>query len=224
VYRWEITRAALAQRVFAIVREESYDQAAVMADTLLSAGITTLEISLTTPFALEAVTTLVREVGDEAIIGAGTVLDGISARMAVDAGARFLASPGLEEGVVRTAHRYGLPVLPGASTPTEIMRALELGADAIQLFPASGLSPATLRDVQTALPQAPLVPSGEVTVDAAAAWIEAGAVAVGMGVSLTEGDRDLVTKRVADLFCRLQDIPEPGGGASGRPCSRPDHS
>lgn len=224
MYRWEITRAALAQRVFAIVRKKSYDDAAAAADTLLSAGITTLEISLTTPFALEAVTTLVREVGDEAIIGAGTVLDATSARMAVDAGARFLASPGLDEGVVRTAHRYGLPVISGASTSTEITRALELGADAIGLFPASSHSPAAVRDVRAALPQAPLVPVGGVTVDAAAAWIEAGAAAVGLGASLTEGDRDLVTKRVAELLCRIGDMAEDGQGPPANPAAGPDNS
>ena len=117
MYRWEITRAALAQRVFATIRSKSYDQAAATADTLLSAGLTTLEISLTTPFALEAVTTLVREVGDDAVIGAGTVLDAMSARMAIDAGARFLLSPNLDEQVLRTGHRYGVPVFPGRRHP-----------------------------------------------------------------------------------------------------------
>lgn len=213
MYRWEITRAALAQRVFAIIREKSYDQAAATADTLLSAGITTLEISLTTPFALEAVTTLVREVGDDAIIGAGTVLDGVSARMAVDAGARFLVSPNLDEEVLRTAHRYGLPAFPGASTPSEIVRALELGADAIKLFPASGHSPAVLRDVRAAIPQAALLPTGGVTVDIAPEWIAAGAAAVGMGTALTDGDRDVVAKRVAELLGCLDDA----AGAEDRP-------
>jgi 2-dehydro-3-deoxyphosphogluconate aldolase / (4S)-4-hydroxy-2-oxoglutarate aldolase len=206
VYRWEITRAALAQRVIAIIRKESYDQAAATADTLLSGGITTLEISLTTPFALEAITTLVREVGEDANIGAGTVLDATSARMAVDAGARFIVAPGLDEGVLRTAHRYGLPVFPGAFTPTEIMRAVELGADAVALFPASGHSPATLSHIRAALPQAPLLPSGGLTVDSAPEWIAAGAAAVGIGAALTEGDREMVAKRVSELLARLGDI------------------
>ncbi|MCM2422359.1 MULTISPECIES: bifunctional 4-hydroxy-2-oxoglutarate aldolase/2-dehydro-3-deoxy-phosphogluconate aldolase [Streptomyces] len=205
MYRWEITRAALAQRVFAIVRSESYDQAAAVADTLLSAGLTTLEISLTTPFALEAVTTLVREVGDDAIIGAGTVLDATSARMAVDAGARFLVSPSLDEGVIRTGHRYGVPVFPGVATPTEMVRAMELGADALKLFPASGYAPGWIKDVRAALPQAALLPAGGITVDTAPDWIAAGAVACGMGPELTEGDRDTVAKRLTELLARLAD-------------------
>lgn len=205
MYRWEITRAALAQRVFAIVRSESYDQAAAVADTLLSAGLTTLEISLTTPFALEAVTTLVREVGEDAIIGAGAVLDATSARMAVDAGARFLSSPSLDTGVVRTGHRYGIPVFPGVATPTEMVRAMELGADALKLFPASGYAPGWITDVGADLPQAALLPAGGITVDTAPDWIAAGAVACGMGAELTEGDRDTVTKRVTELLARLAD-------------------
>ncbi|OMI41046.1 bifunctional 4-hydroxy-2-oxoglutarate aldolase/2-dehydro-3-deoxy-phosphogluconate aldolase [Streptomyces sparsogenes] len=211
MYRWETTRAALAQRVFAIIRSDSYDHAAAAADTLLSAGLTTVEFSLTTPFALEAVTTLVREVGDDAVIGAGTVLDAASARMAVDAGARFLVSPSLDPEVIRTGHRYGLPVFPGVATPTEMVRAMELGADALKLFPASAHSPRWVKDVRAALPQAALLPTGGVTVADAPEWIAAGAVACGMGSALTEGDRDVVAKRVAELLARLRDVAPPGG-------------
>lgn len=205
MYRWEITRAALAQRVFATIRSESYDQAAATADTLLSAGLTTLEISLTTPFALEAVTTLVREVGDDAVIGAGTVLDEVSARMAIEAGARFLLSPNLDEQVLRTGHRYGIPVFPGVATPTEAVRAMELGADALTLYPATAYTPGWVVDVRAIIPQAALLPVGGITVTAAADWVAAGAVAVGMGSALTDGDRATVTKRLTELLDRLAD-------------------
>ncbi len=205
MYRWEITRAALAQRVFATIRGESYDQAAATADTLLSAGLTTLEISLTTPFALEAITTLVREVGDDAVIGAGTVIDGVSARMAIEAGARFLLSPNLDEQVLRTGHRYGVPVFPGVATPTEAVRALELGADALTLYPAISYTPDWIADVRAILPQAPVLPVGGITVNAAPDWVAAGAVAVGMGSALTDGDRETVTKRLTTLLERLAD-------------------
>ncbi|MBD0739945.1 bifunctional 4-hydroxy-2-oxoglutarate aldolase/2-dehydro-3-deoxy-phosphogluconate aldolase [Streptomyces sp. CBMA29] len=205
MYRWETTRAALAQRVFATIRSESYDQAAATADTLLSAGLTTLEISLTTPFALEAVTTLVREVGDDAVIGAGTVLDAVSARMAIDAGARFLLSPSLDEDVLRTGHRYGVPVFPGVATPGEVVRAMELGADALTLYPATSFTPAWVTDVLAIMPQAALLPCGGITVADAPAWVAAGAVAVGMGSALTSGDRETVTKRLTELLERLAD-------------------
>ncbi|NGO72426.1 bifunctional 4-hydroxy-2-oxoglutarate aldolase/2-dehydro-3-deoxy-phosphogluconate aldolase [Streptomyces boncukensis] len=205
MYRWEITRAALEQRVLAIVRGDNYETATATADTLLAAGITGLEISLTTPFALEAITTLRRETGDDSVIGAGTVLDGASARMAVDAGARFLVSPSLDADVIRTGHRYGVPVFPGVASPTEMVRALELGADALKLFPASAYTPGWLRDVRSALPQAPVLPTGGVTVARAPEWIAAGAVACGMGSALAEGDREAVTKRVTELLQKLED-------------------
>lgn len=205
MYRWETTRAALAQRVFATIRSDSYDQAAATADTLLTAGLTTLEISLTTPFALEAVTTLVREVGDDAVIGAGTVLDDMSARMAIEAGARFLLSPNLDEQVLRTGHRYGVPVFPGVATPTEAVRAMELGADALALYPATAYTPDWVVDVRAIIPHAALLPIGGITVSAAPDWVAAGAVAVGMGSALTEGDRETVTKRLTHLLERLAD-------------------
>ncbi len=208
MYRWETTRAALAQRVVAIIRAASYDEAAACADTLLSAGLTTVEISLTTPFALEAVTTMVREVGEDAVIGAGTVLDAASARMAVDAGARFLSAPNIDAEVIRTAHRYGVPVFSGVATPGEVVRALELGADAVKLFPASSVTPEWVTDVRAHLPQAPVIPTGGIVPDAVPEWIEAGAVACAMGSRLTEGDRDTVLKRAADLLSRLADLPE----------------
>lgn len=210
MYRWEITRAALEQRVFAIVRSDSYEHVTATADTLLGAGITSLEISLTTPFALEAIATLRRETGDDSIIGAGTVLDATAARMAIDAGALFLVSPSLDAEVIRTGHRYGVPVFPGVATPTEMVQAMELGADALKLFPASAHDPSWLKDVRAALPQAALLPTGGVTVEDAPDWIAAGAVACGMGSALAAGDRDTVAKRVTRLLQRLEEaVPAP---------------
>lgn len=202
MYRWETTRTALAQRVFATIRSRTYDRAAATADTLLSAGLTTLAISLTTPFALEAVATLVREVGDDAVIGAGAVLDAQSARLAVDAGARFLLAPNLDEGVLRTGHRHGIPVFPGVATPTEAVRAMELGADALALHPAA-FSPRWVADLRASLPHAPFIPVGGITLAAAPEWIAAGAVAVGLDTPLTDGDRPTVSKRLTDLLPRL---------------------
>lgn len=210
MYRWEITRAALEQRVFAIIRSDSFECLTSTADTVLGAGINSLEISLTSPYALEAVATLRRETGEDTVIGAGTVLDAASARAAIDAGARFLVSPVLDAEVIRTGHRYGVPVFPGVATPTEMVQAMELGADALKVFPASGHRPAWLRDIRAALPQAALLPTGGVTLDTAPEWIAAGAVACGMGSALTEGDRETVAKRVTELLQRLDDaVPAP---------------
>lgn len=203
MYRWELTRAALAQRVLAIVRAGSAEEATATARTLLDAGITSLEISFTTPGAAGALAALRREAGEGTVLGAGTVLDAATARSALDAGARFLVCPSLEPEVIQAGHRYGVPVFAGVATPTEAVRALELGADALKLFPAASLGIDWLRELRGPLPQAPLVPTGGITPERAPEWIAAGAVACGMGASLAEGDEATVRARVTGLLRRL---------------------
>lgn len=202
MYRWEIVRAVTAQRVFGIVRSGSAQEAATGARAVLDAGLRAVEVALTTPGALTALAR-VRADRPEALLGAGTVLDGAAARAAVEAGARFLVSPSLHPEVIRTGHRYGVPVFPGVSTPTEMVRALEEGADALKLFPASAVGPSWLSDIRAALPQAPVIPTGGVTIEDAPEWIAAGAVACGMGSALTSGGAAAAGERVAALLDRL---------------------
>ncbi|MFJ2740266.1 bifunctional 4-hydroxy-2-oxoglutarate aldolase/2-dehydro-3-deoxy-phosphogluconate aldolase [Streptomyces sp. NPDC087440] len=201
-YRWELVRAVTEQRVFGIVRSAGPEDAVAAATQVLDAGLHAVEVSLTTPRALTAVAHLA-ETRPEALIGAGTVIDGAAARAAVEAGARFLVSPSLHPEVIRTGHRYGVPVFPGVATPTEMVRALEEGADGLKLFPASAVSPSWLRDVRAALPQAPVIPTGGVTIDNAPEWISAGAVACGMGSALTSGGAGAAGERVRTLLDRL---------------------
>jgi 2-dehydro-3-deoxyphosphogluconate aldolase / (4S)-4-hydroxy-2-oxoglutarate aldolase len=127
-------------------------------------------------------------------------LDAATARLAILAGARFIVSPGLHPGVVETAHRYGAAVLPGAQTPTEVERALSAGADAVKVFPAAQLGPGWLSAVRAALPHAPLVPTGGITPDTAGQWLDAGALAVGVGGALTAGGDTDVTARTRALL------------------------
>lgn len=202
MYRWEIVRAVTAQRVFGIVRTSGPEEAVRAAGAVLDAGLDAVEVALTSPHALDAIGELTAARPD-AFIGAGTVLDAPAARSAVEAGARFLVSPSLHPEVIRTGHRYGVPVLPGVSTPTEMVRALEEGADALKLFPASAVRPSWIQDVRAALPQAPLIPTGGVTLDNAPDWIAAGAVACGMGSALTSGGAEAAGERVTALLDAL---------------------
>ncbi|MGW4794584.1 bifunctional 4-hydroxy-2-oxoglutarate aldolase/2-dehydro-3-deoxy-phosphogluconate aldolase [Nonomuraea sp. NPDC004297] len=202
MYRWEIVRAVTEQRVFGIVRSAGPQQAVEAAEAVLEAGLRAVEVALTTPGALTAVARLA-ELRPQALLGAGTVLDAAAARAAIEAGARFLVSPSLHPEVIRTGHRYGVPVFPGVATPTEIVRALEEGADAVKIFPASSVTPSWLRDVRAALPQTPAIPTGGVTVDDAPGWIAAGAVACGMGSALTSGGARAAGERVSALLARL---------------------
>jgi 2-dehydro-3-deoxyphosphogluconate aldolase / (4S)-4-hydroxy-2-oxoglutarate aldolase len=187
VYRWEILQAIAGSRVIGIVRTPSRSSALEAGAALLDAGLSVVEIALTTPHGLDAISDLAAAAGEDQLVGAGTVLDAETARLAIHAGASFIVSPNVSPEVIATAHRCGVPALPGASTPTEIVRALEAGGDMIKLFPAAQLGVSHLRAVRAALPQAPLVPTGGVDSANAADWLAAGAVALGVGGALTSG-------------------------------------
>ncbi len=193
-----------AQRVIAIIRVGSPAAAVTSARALLAGGLRAIEISMTTPNALDVVAEF-RAQHDDAVIGVGTVLDTQTARDALSAGARFLVSPVLPEGVIDLAHRQGAAVVPGVMTPSEAVAAHARGADLIKLFPASLWSPASLRDLLQALPQLPLVPTGGIALDDAAEWIRAGAVALGMGGSLTRGDAASASARAVRLLAELHE-------------------
>ncbi|MGI5238994.1 bifunctional 4-hydroxy-2-oxoglutarate aldolase/2-dehydro-3-deoxy-phosphogluconate aldolase [Dactylosporangium sp. CA-139066] len=198
MYRWDVMQTLAAQRVLGIIRVDGADAAVRAGETLIDAGLRVIEVSLTTPGALPAIERLAaRHTG--CVVGAGTVLDEAAARAAIAAGARLVVSPNLQRAVVRTAHRYGVAVIPGAATPTEWTRALEWGADAVKLFPASAQSPAVLRDVLAALPQVPVVATGGVSLEAAPQWIAAGAVACGIGSALSAHGGDAVSRLLARL-------------------------
>jgi 2-dehydro-3-deoxyphosphogluconate aldolase/(4S)-4-hydroxy-2-oxoglutarate aldolase len=183
--RWEVMRAIATGRVVGIVRADDRVSAVRTARQLFAAGIAVVEVSLTTPGALDAIAELADGVPAGGVLGAGTVLDAPAARAALTAGARLLVSPTLDIEVLRTGLRSGAAVLPGCATPTEMLTALAAGADAVKLFPASTWRPADLAAVRQALPQLPVVPTGGITADNAGEWLAAGAVAVGVGGALT---------------------------------------
>ncbi|MET9261996.1 bifunctional 4-hydroxy-2-oxoglutarate aldolase/2-dehydro-3-deoxy-phosphogluconate aldolase [Amycolatopsis sp. NPDC004079] len=197
-YRWEITREAVRQGVVGIVRTADAASAVAAARAVLDAGLKSVEVPLTNAGALVAIEELTAAYPD-ATIGAGTVLDESSATAAIRAGAQFLVSPSLHTEVLRTAHRYGVAALPGTGSVTEIVRAMEEGADAVKVFPASALGPQWIKDVRAALPQAPLVPTGGIAPEDVPRWLDAGAVACGIGSALTRGSTEDIRARVAAL-------------------------
>ncbi|MGZ4651131.1 MAG: bifunctional 4-hydroxy-2-oxoglutarate aldolase/2-dehydro-3-deoxy-phosphogluconate aldolase [Kineosporiaceae bacterium] len=200
-YRWEVMAAIADQRVLGIVRADGPRAAVESARWLLRSGLRCVEIAFTTPHAVEALRVITAEAPPGTVVGAGTVLDVSAAAAAVEAGACFLVSPELRGAVVRAAHHHGVAVLPGVGTVTEARRALRLGADAVKLFPASHLGPRWLRDVRTALPALPAVPTGGVTAADVPEWIIAGAVACGIGSWLTAAQDEVTTRRrVAEVL------------------------
>ena len=169
--------AAIAESgLVAILRAPTAGSFAAIADVLVAAGITTLEVTLTSQGALEAIAGLRRQLPATVVVGAGTVLTADDAKAAVDAGAAFLVSP-----VGGTPGGQSVPFYPGAFTPTEVHAAHRAGAPLVKLFPAGGLGPGYLTDLHGPLPGVRILPTGGIGLDDIATWLAAGAVAVGVG-------------------------------------------
>ncbi len=171
--------------IIGIIRVSTTSDLVQIAQALSEGGLSCLEITMTTPGALRAIEEA-RERLPHVFMGAGTVLDAPTARQAILAGAQFLVTPTLTLDVIEVAHRYGVPVIPGAMTPTEILRAWEAGADMVKVFPASVLGPEFIKAVHGPLPQIPLVPTGGITAETAGEFIRAGAAVVCAGSWLVD--------------------------------------
>ena len=170
--------------VVAIARNLTADTVSDVADGLLRGGVQAFELTLNAPeaTALETLRTAAHHADGSALeIGAGTVLTTDSAQRALDAGATFLVSPHVDPELIEWAADRGIPCIPGAFTPTEILAAWRAGAAAVKLFPASVAGPALVREVRGPFPDIPLLPTGGITIDSAPDFIRAGAVAVGLG-------------------------------------------
>jgi 2-dehydro-3-deoxyphosphogluconate aldolase/(4S)-4-hydroxy-2-oxoglutarate aldolase len=184
--RATLLERTLGGRVVAIVRLAEPASLVDVAAALIAGGIYTLEFTLTTPGALEAISACRARFSDDAVIGAGTVLDANEARQCLAAGAQFLVSPGTDPAVIDAARDGGALSMPGALTPTEIIAAWRAGADVVKVFPARQLGPQYIRDLRGPLPQIPLMPTGGVDERNAADYLRAGAVGVAVGGNLID--------------------------------------
>ena len=175
--------------VVAVLRGVDAAVVEAVGDALRAGGVTAMEVTMGSDDSLEALEALAAHFeGENVVVGAGTVLDSETARQVHLAGASFVVSPTFDEGVVETCNRYGIPVAPGVATPTEALSAYEAGADLCKVFPASTYGPGHLSSMGGPLPQIPLMPTGGVGPDNAAAYVEAGAEMVGAGGSLLPDD------------------------------------
>jgi 2-dehydro-3-deoxyphosphogluconate aldolase/(4S)-4-hydroxy-2-oxoglutarate aldolase len=206
------TAAALEELgAVAVVRLESAERLRPVVDALIEGGIRAVEVTMTTSGALESLAACSGALGDAVVLGAGTVLDAGTARMAVAAGARFVVGPTLCPDVIRTCRHYDVVSIPGAFTPTEIEAAWEAGADMVKVFPGGLLGPAYLRELRGPLRHLRLMPTGGVTLDDAADFLRAGAVAVGVGGALVErgaverGDYAAITERARRLAAAVRE-------------------
>jgi len=183
--RHDIVARLLDEGAIAVVRMADTSRLLRVVDALRAGGLSTIEITMTTPDALRVIERVATEASG-ALVGVGSVLDGVTARRAIDAGARYVVSPILDADVIRAAHRRDVPALPGAFTPTEIQQAHALGADVVKVFPASTVGMGYFRALRAPMPHLKLMPTGGVTLTNAGDWLRAGACAVGIGSALLD--------------------------------------
>ena len=170
-----------------VVRAESSDIAMRAIDAIKEGGISVLEITMTVPGAIRVIEEVARRFGEDAIVGAGTVLDAETARACILAGAQFIVSPALDLDTISCCRRYSIPVMPGAMTPSEVVTAWKAGADFVKVFPANAVGGASyIKALKAPLPQVELVPTGGVSLKTAADFIKAGAAALGVGADLVD--------------------------------------
>ena len=190
-----------------VVRAESADQAMRAVAAIKAGGVGVLEVTMTVPGAIGVIKELTAAFGDEALIGAGTVLDPETADKCIQAGAQFIVSPALNLETIAFCRNQNVAVFPGALTPTEVVRAWNAGADAVKVFPAGAVGGASyLKALKAPLPQIELVPTGGVSLKTAADFIKAGAMALGVGADLVdtkalrEGNEALITERARQFL------------------------
>lgn len=174
------------EKVIALIRADSPDGLLDCAKALAAGGLTSIEVTMTTPGAIRMLEKATAELPDFNY-GLGTVLDAATARAGILAGARFIVTPAVCLDVIETCRRYSIPVFCGALTPTEILRAWEAGADAVKVFPAEFFGPAYIKSVKAPFPQIEMVPTGGVNEKNVGEFLKAGAYAVAAGSSLVDG-------------------------------------
>jgi 2-dehydro-3-deoxyphosphogluconate aldolase / (4S)-4-hydroxy-2-oxoglutarate aldolase len=196
--------------VVAIVRLDDLSRAVPLTEALLRGGVTSVEFTFTNPLATRVIESVRDAVGEAIAVGAGTVLDSETARIAILAGAQFVVTPTLKTSVIELCRRYAVPTVIGAFTPTEMLTAWEAGATYVKVFPASVGGPGYLKDVRGPLPHLKLIPTGGVSVDNAGDFIRAGAVAIAVGSNLVDAksvaneDWSVLEERARALIAAVQ--------------------
>lgn len=195
----EILGKIVASGLVCVIRAANPDQAARMAEACAVGGVAAIEVTYTVPGASGIIELLAKKFSGQIVVGAGTVLDSETARIAILAGAQFIVSPSLNPETARLCNRYQVAYMPGVGTVRDVVEAMECGAEIIKVFPAEILGPAFVKAVKAPLPQAQLMPTGGVSIDNVVDWIRAGSVAVAVGGNLTVGAKTGDYKSITHL-------------------------
>lgn len=207
----EVYTKLKSEGIVVVIRGNSIEQALKTVEACYKGGIKLIEVTFTVPGADEIIKKLVAAYKDtDMVVGAGTVLDPETARIAILAGSEFIVSPSLNVETIKMCNRYGIPVMTGIQTPTELQTALEYGVDIVKLFPGDIAKPAGLKGLKGPFPQANIMPTGGVSLENVGDWFKAGAYAVGAGSFITKGantgDYELVEKTSREFVDKVKSI------------------
>lgn len=191
--------------IVAVIRGKDVEEALGFSKACVEGGVDVLEITFTVPRAEEVLKRLQDELPETALIGAGTVLDPVTARIAIMNGAKFIVSPSFDKEVAMLCNLYQVPYMPGCMTPTEITEALKYGVDVIKIFPGSAFGPKYFKAIHGPLPHVNLMPTGGVDADNVAEWIENGAYAVGAGSSLVKGTSEEIIEKAKTFVKNIKE-------------------
>jgi 2-dehydro-3-deoxyphosphogluconate aldolase/(4S)-4-hydroxy-2-oxoglutarate aldolase len=210
--RADIVARIERERIVAVIRLDDPDNLRAVVDALAAGGVRVFEVTMTVPRAIDLIGRLARQLHGDVLIGAGTVLDKDTACEAINAGAKFVVGPVFRRDLIDACHGRDVPAIPGCFSPTEILDAWDAGADIVKVFPSTSLGPAFIKDVRAPLPHLKLMPTGGVSIENAADWLRAGAVAVGVGSALVDatavraGDFASISQRAERLVANVQAI------------------
>ncbi|MBN2012814.1 bifunctional 4-hydroxy-2-oxoglutarate aldolase/2-dehydro-3-deoxy-phosphogluconate aldolase [candidate division KSB1 bacterium] len=208
--RQDIVRRIEECGVIAVIRMDNTEKLQQVIEAISEGGVKALEITMTTPGAIDVIKAVSKQISSDFMLGVGTVLDPETARAAILAGAEFVVGPTLNPDVIKMAHRYDKAVFPGAFTPTEILTAWEHGADIVKVFPATALGPKFFKDVKGPLPEVKMTPTGGVGLNNAAEFIKSGAACLGVGTAMldkkmiAESDWDGLAKLAASFVAEVK--------------------
>ncbi len=212
--RLDVISRLKEEKLVAVVRAENKEQGEKIIDAIVKGGINFIEITMTVPGAIDIIKELTKKYENDKniVIGAGTVLDSETARMAILSGAKYIVSPSLNVDTIKMCNRYRIAVMPGVMTVKEAVEALEMGVDILKIFPGNAFGPNIIKAFKGPLPQANFMPTGGVDIDNVDKWLKAGAVALGTGSNLTAGaktnDYELITKTAIEFVNAVKNFNE----------------
>jgi 2-dehydro-3-deoxyphosphogluconate aldolase/(4S)-4-hydroxy-2-oxoglutarate aldolase len=203
--KYEVLNKIEEMGVISVVRAKNSEEAKRIALACMAGGVNAIEIAFTVPGAHRVIEALTEEFSDELLVGAGTVLDSETARIAILSGAKYIVSPSFDSETAKLCNRYQIPYMAGCMTITEMVRAMEAGTDVIKVFPGSAFGPSFITAVKGPLPQAVLMPTGGVDLSNVDQWIKNGCIAVGVGGNLTKGSNEDITKAAKEFVKKINE-------------------